>query len=135
MKNIILAALVAFGLILTMPSSASADIGPPGTVESTVHGVSVDMALACHATNLNSESKELYRTWADLNAKANAGTLTEDENILGSMIAQSGACFAIVGGLQGTVVLLDGHDYLVDYCGPEWGCIRVIQKSDGVDEN
>jgi len=130
MKRILLATLASCLLAF----AAAADIGPPGTVESTVSGVSVDAALACHATGLGDDAKKLFRDWTDLNAKAAAGTLTDEEYMMGSMIAQSGACFQIAGGLPGTVVLLDGQIYLVDYCDPEWGCIRVIQNSDGVLE-
>ena len=131
MKRILLATLASCLLAF----AAAADIGPPGTVESTVTGVSVDAALACHATDLGEQSKTTFRTWAELNAKAEAGTLTEDDKMMGYMLSASGQCFQIKGGLDGTVVLLDGHIYLVDYCGAEWGCIRVIQSSDGVTEN
>ena len=129
MKKILLAILASCLFALT----AVAVIGLPGTVDSTVKGVSVDNALACLATDLDSESKELYTLWADLNEKFVADTLTEEELLAGNAIAQSGQCFNIIGGLEGTVVLLDGHDYLVDYCAPEWGCVRVIQKSDGFE--
>jgi len=129
MKKIL---LVIMALCLFV-STASADIGLPGTVDSTVKGVSVDNALACFATDLGSESKELYTLWADLNEKWAVGTLTEEEAVVGNEIAWSGICFNIMGGIEGTVVLLDGHDYLVDYCAPAYDCIRVIQKSEGFE--
>jgi len=131
MRRVLLAFLASCLLAFT----ASAAIGPPGTVESTVTGVSVDHALACYANDLGEESKALFALWADLNAKLAAGTLTEDESMLGGMLAETGTCFEIIGGLPGTVVLLDGHDYLVDYCMEGYNCIRVIQKSDGITEN
>lgn len=129
MKRILLAILASCLFAIT----ASADIGPPGTVDSTVKGVSVDEALACFAADLDSESKELYKLWADLNDKLAADTATEEEMVAAAEIAESGQCFYINGSIEGTVVLLDGHDYLVDYCLEEYGCIRVIQKSDGFD--
>ena len=128
----ILAAIVASCLLAF---TALADLGPPGTVESTVHGTSVDYALACYANDLGPEAKALFTLWADLNAKRDAGTLTDEEGFQGQMISQSGACFRIIGGVPGTVVLLDGHDYLVDYCAEGYDCIRVIQKSDGILED
>lgn len=128
----ILWAILAVGLLAF---TASADFGPPGTVTSTVTGVSVDDSLACYATDLEAESKKLFRVWADLNAKRDAGTLTEDEDFIGTLLAQSGICFRILGEVAGTVILLDGHDYLIDYCAEGYNCIRVIQKSDGIIEN
>ena len=95
----------------------------------------VNHALACDAADLGPEAKELFRLWADLNAKRAAGTLTQDEMVQGSILQERGVCFDIVGGIPGTVVLLDGHDYLVDYCLEGYDCIRVIQKSDGIVEN
>ncbi len=131
MKRILLATLAACLFAFT----AAADIGPPGTVETKITGVSVDNALACYATNLNSEAKEVFRTWVDLNVKMLAGTLTEAERFAGSMLAQNGVCINLHADLPGTVVLLDGLDYLVDYCLEGYACIRVIQKSDGIIEN
>jgi len=128
----VLAAIVASCLLAF---TALADLGPPGTVESTVHGTSVDYALACHATDLGPEAKAVFALWADLNAKMQAGTLTDEEHLQGSMLSQSGACFIMAEGIAGTVVLLDGHDYLVDYCIEGLDCIRVIQKSDGILED
>ncbi len=131
MKKILLAIMVSCLLAFT----ALADLGPPGTVESTVHGTSVDYALACHATNLDPEAKAIFQLWANLTAKLQAGTLTEEEHQQGVMLAQSGVCFIMAEGIAGTVVLLDGHDYLVDYCIEGLDCIRVIQKSDGILED
>lgn len=131
MKRILLATLAACLFAFT----AAADIGPPGTVETKITGVSVDNALACYANNLDTEAKELFRTWADLNVKMLAGTLTEAERFAGGMLAQSEQCFNIIADVPGTVVLLDGLDYLVDYCIEGLDCIRVIQKSDGIVEN
>ena len=131
MKKILLATLAA----CLFASTAAADIGPPGTVESTVTGVSVENALACEATDLGSEAKELFRTAAALLAKFEAGTLTPEEDLMGAMLFQSGACFYLNPELPGTVVLLDGHDYLVDYCVEGYECVRVIQKSDGIIED
>ena len=131
MKRILLATLASCLLAFT----AAADIGPPGTVETKITGVSVDFALACHATNLDPEAKALFQLWADLNAKMRAGTLTEEEHLQGSMLAMSEVCFIMAEGIAGTVVLLDGHDYLVDYCIEGLDCIRVIQKSDGILED
>ncbi len=131
MRKVLLATLAACLLAFT----AAADIGPPGTVETKITGVSVDSALACSAGDLGPEAKELFRTWADLNAKLLAGTLTEEESFIGGLLAQSGACFNFIGGIPGTVVLLDGNDYLVDYCAEGYDCIRVIQKSDGFAED
>jgi len=149
MKKILLVVMALCLFVIT----ASADIGLPGTVDSTVKGVSVDNALACFANDLGSESKNLYTLWAGLNEKRSAGTLTEKEagdydNKLGynqeqlvklfpwieNEIAWGGICFNIMGGIKGTVVLLDGLDYLVDYCAPSYKCIRVIQKSDGFEK-
>ncbi len=130
MKRILLATLVACLFAFT-----AGCIGPPGTVETKIAGVSVDAALACHATDLGDDAKKLFRDWTDLNAKREAGTLTDEEYEMGSMLVRTGACFEIAGGLPGTVVLLEGHIYLVEYCDPRWGCIRVIQDSDGVIEN
>ena len=131
MKKTVLATLAACLFAFT----AAADIGPPGTVTSTVTGVSVDGALACFADDLGPKAKEVFRTWADLNAKREAGTLTEEERFIGALLGQSGVCVTLNGGILGTVVLLDGHDYLVDYCVEGYDCIRVIQKSDGIVEN
>ena len=131
MKKILLAIMASCLFAFT----AAADLGPPGTVESTVTGVSVDNAPACIATKLGPEAKEVFRTWADLSAKLLAGTLTEAERFMGGMLAQSGVCINLVGGIPGTVVLLDGHDYLVDYCVEGYECIRVIQTSDGFTED
>lgn len=131
MKKII-GAILAVGLLAF---TASADLGPPGTVETRIIGVSVDDSLACHATDLESEAKEVFRVWADLNAKLEAGTLTPEEDFIGVMLIQSGVCFHLNGGVAGTVVLLDGHDYLIDYCVEGYDCIRVIQKSDGIIED
>lgn len=131
MKKILLASLAACLLTFT----AAADIGPPGTVETKITGVSVDNALACHATNLNSEAKEIFRIWADLNVKLLAGTLTPEEDFIGLQLFQSGVCVHLNGGIPGTVVLLDGHDYLVDYCIEGYDCVRMIQSSDGIIED
>ena len=131
MKRILLATLAACLFAFT----AAADIGPPGTVETKITGVSVDWAPACNATNLDSESKALYKLWVDLNAKREAGTLTEEEGIQGGMLQQSELCFFLISGIEGTVVLLDGLDYLVDYCLEGYDCVRVIQKSDGILED
>ena len=131
MKRILLAALASCLFVFT----AAADIGPPGTVETKITGVSADNALACYANNLDTEAKELFKLWADLNAKLDAGTLTPEEKMQGSVLAHSDVCFNIIGGIAGTVVLLDGHDYLVDYCAVGYDCVRVIQKSDGIVEN
>ena len=131
MKKILLAVLASCLFAFT----AAADLGPPGTVESTVTGVSVDNALACHAEDLGPEAKELFRIWADLDAKRQAGTLTAEEGFRGAMIENSRACLNLKGGLSGTVVLLDGHDYLVDYCLEGLDCIRMIQKSVDFIEN
>ena len=131
MKKILLAIMASCLFAFT----AAADLGPPGTVETKITGVSVDGAPACLATNLNSQAKEVFRTWADLSAKLLAGTLTEAERFVGGLLAQSGACVTLNGGIPGTVVLLDGHDYLVDYCVEGYECIRVIQTSDGIVED
>jgi hypothetical protein len=131
MRKILLTIMAACLLAFT----AAADIGPPGTVETEITGVSVDYALVCHATDLGPEAKELLRTWVDLTAKLQAGTLTEEEHFMGSMIAQSGACIILNADIPGTVVLLDGTIYLVDYCIEGLECIRVIQSSDGFAED
>jgi hypothetical protein len=131
MKRILLTIMAACLLAFT----ASADLGAPGTVETQITGVSVDNALACHAADLSDESKELFRTWADLNAKMLAGTLTDDERFMGGMLAQTGACVNLNPDIPGTVVLLDGNDYLVDYCIEGLDCIRVIQSSDDFTED
>ena len=128
----ILAAIVASCLLAF---TALADLGPPGTVESTVHGTSVDYALACYANDLGADAKALITLWVDLNAKLQAGTLTDEEHMQGAMLVQGGACLIMAEGIAGTVVLLDGHDYLVDYCIEGIDCIRVIQKSDGILED
>jgi hypothetical protein len=131
MKKILLAIMASCLFAFT----ALADLGPPGTVETEITGTSVDYALACHATDLSLEAKAVFALWADLNAKQQAGTLTEEENLQGAMLAQSGACLIMAEGIAGTVVLLDGNDYLVDYCIEGLDCIRVIQKSDGILED
>jgi len=131
MKKVLLAIMASCLFAFT----ALADLGPPGTVESTIHGTSVDYAHACHAPDLGPESRALLQLWTDLNAKLAAGTLTEEEHFQGSVIAQSGACFNIIGGIHGTVVQLDGTLYLVDYCAEGYDCIRVIQSSDGFTED
>ena len=131
MKKIVLAIMASCLFAFT----AAADLGPPGTVESTVTGVSVDNALACQAADLGPEAKELFRTWADLDAKRQAGTLTPEEGFRGWSLNQDGTCINLSPGIPGTVVLLDEHDYLVDYCLEGYNCIRVIQKSDGFSED
>ena len=131
MKKILLAIMASCLLAFT----ALADLGAPGTVESTITGTSVDYALACHVPDLSPEAKGLLQLWTDLNAKLAAGTLTEEEQMQGAMLAQSGACFSIIGGIAGKVVLSDGTTYLVDYCAEGYDCIRVIQSSTGFAEN
>ncbi len=131
MRKVLLAIMASCLFAFT----AAADLGPPGTVETKITGVSVDFALACNASDLGPEAKELFRMWADLNAKLQAGTLTEEESFMGGMLANSGACVTLNADIPGTVVLLDGNDYLVDYCLEGHECIRVIQKSDGFAED
>ncbi|KKL87394.1 hypothetical protein LCGC14_1935150 [marine sediment metagenome] len=131
MKKILLAIMASCLFAFT----AAADLGPPGTVETKITGVSVDDALACNATDLSPEAKEVFRVWADLNVKMLAGTLTEMEHWEGSVLVQTGVCVNLRAGIPGTVVLLDGHVYLVDYCLEGYPCIRVIQTSDGFLEN
>lgn len=125
MKRLILA--VASACLLAL--SATAYPGPPGTEQ----GSTVEAALVCEVPDLSDESKDLLNTWIELNEKAQAGTLTEEEYIMGALLYQTGQCSVIRGGIEGTVVLLDGHDYLVDYCVPSYPCVRVIQKSSGFE--
>lgn len=131
MKRILLATLASCLLAF----AAAADIGPPGTVETKITGVSVDYALACDANDLGTESTARLRRWIELNAKGRADTLTPEEELEGQQLFDTGACFFLNSGIEGTVVLLDGNDYLVDYCIEGLDCIRVIQKSDGILED
>lgn len=131
MKRVLLTIMAACLLAFT----ASADLGAPGTVETEITGVSVDAAPVCFANDLGEESKALFALWADLLAKLEAGTLTDEEGMQGSFLSQTQTCMQMAAGIAGTVVLLDGHDYLVDYCLEGYDCIRVIQKSDGFAED
>jgi hypothetical protein len=108
-----------------------ADLGPPGTEKgSTVTGVSVEGAPVCQATNLSRETKTLFNRWVELDKKLTDETITEEEWNEGLMLAQLEICANLRGGIEGTVVQLDGRDYLVDYCVPGHPCVRVIQKSE-----
>ena len=131
MKKILLAIMASCLFAFT----AAADLGPPGTVETEITGVSVDDALACYTDNLGPEAKEVFRTWVDLTTKLLAGTLTAEEDFMGMMLSQSGACVALHADIPGTVVLSDGDVYLVDYCIEGYDCIRVIQSSAGFLED
>jgi hypothetical protein len=134
-KRVLLTGMLALALT---SCAALADIGPVGTVETPITGVSVDEALACQVEDLSAESKALIAEWSDLVAKLQAETITDAEGQRGAELSyppNDPTCMWLMGGIPGTVVLLDGHDYLVDYCIEGIACIRVIQSSDGFTED
>jgi hypothetical protein len=130
--------LLFFTSLALTACAALADIGPVGTVETPITGVSVDATFACQVDDLSEESKARIDEWTDLNTKLQAQTITEEEYHRGIELAspvENPKCMILNGGISGTVVLLDGHDYLVDYCLLDYPCIRVIQSSDGFTED
>ena len=128
MYRYIIIALACLGLAC---AAATAELGPPGTEKgSTVTGISVENAPVCEATNLSRETKTLFNRWVELNKKLDDRTITEEEYNEGLMLTQMEICANLRGGIEGTVVQLDGLDYLVDYCVPGHPCVRVIQKAE-----
>ena len=134
---------ILLGVVAALCLTACSTLGYPAPQHAvSIEGVSAEHGLSCQASEINFESKVLYKRWAELNEKMAADILTTAELYEGLEIARSRLCFDMKANLPGTVVLVEEKSpyneddyYLVDYCVPGHDCIMVIQKSYDFIEN
>lgn len=130
MKSIIAAIVLCFGLILAIPSNANVPRVDADSIPAMTGTVGPGPQMACFADDLNRETKATLNRWRELNAKREAGTITEEELVEGGTLAAHqemrldpatgavaivlvGKCGVLPEGLPVTVLLLDGLDYFV----------------------
>jgi hypothetical protein len=140
MKSILAIAILALSLFLAGPTNAYIPVVDADSIPA-ITGIITGNPLACEADQLDTEAKATLNRWRELNAKRDAGTITEEELLEGSKLAAHpeldpntgqvvlvGRCGVLPNGLPVTVKQLDGVDYFV--LAPD-GHSTFIVKSDG----